>query len=78
MGGDDSQKLLLWRGSTPLQGANLRLNYEINNVTETAGWNLALATTTVPALLGRGLSYRPPGSFLESTPGSVLARAEAV
>jgi hypothetical protein len=36
MGGDDSQKLLPWRGSTPLRGANLRLNYEINNVTETA------------------------------------------
>ena len=25
MGGDDSQKLLPWRGSTPLRGANLRL-----------------------------------------------------
>src|SRR5712692_7214208 len=36
MGGNDSQKLLPWRGSTPLRGANLRLNYEINNVTETA------------------------------------------
>jgi hypothetical protein len=31
MGGDDSQKLLPWRESTPLPGANLRLNYEINN-----------------------------------------------
>src|ERR1035438_5024589 len=49
MGGDDSQKLLPWRGSAPLQGANLRLNYEINNVTETAGWNLAL---TPPSLAG--------------------------
>ena len=37
MGGDDSQKLLPWRGDQlPLQGANLRLNYEINTVTETA------------------------------------------
>ena len=36
MGGDDSQKLLPWRGSTPLRGANLRLHYEINNVPETA------------------------------------------
>jgi len=25
MGGDDSQKLLPWRGPTPLRGANLRL-----------------------------------------------------
>ena len=30
--------------STPLQGANLRLNYEINNVTDTALGNLAGAT----------------------------------
>src|SRR5271157_125120 len=28
MGGDDSQKLLPWRGRSPLRGANLRLNYE--------------------------------------------------
>src|SRR2546422_6978545 len=34
MGGDDSQKLLPWRGSTPLRGANLRLNYEFNTVAE--------------------------------------------
>jgi hypothetical protein len=31
MGGDDSQKLLPWRESTPLRGANLRHNYEIKN-----------------------------------------------
>src|ERR1039457_3722547 len=30
--------------STPLQSANLRLNYEINNVTDTALGNLAGAT----------------------------------
>src|SRR5205809_4206 len=30
--------------STPLQGANLRLNYEINNVTDTALGNLARGT----------------------------------
>ena len=37
MGGDDSQKLLLRRGGQlPLQGANLLLNYAINNVAETA------------------------------------------
>ena len=36
MGGDDSQKLLPRRGSAPLRAANLRLHYEITNVTETA------------------------------------------
>jgi hypothetical protein len=41
MGGDDSQKLLPGEESIPLQGANLRLNYEINNVTDTALGNLA-------------------------------------
>ena len=35
MGGDDSQKLLPWRGSAPLRGANLRLHYEINTLTQT-------------------------------------------
>jgi len=70
MGGDDSQKLLPWRGDQlPLLGANLRLNYEINNVTETAPRFARLPT-------GFWLSYRLPGSFLESTGGSVLARAE--
>ena len=37
MGGDDSQEAPAREGSQlPLQGANLRLNYEINTVTETA------------------------------------------
>ena len=65
MGGDDSQKLLPWRGSNSSPGRNLRLYDVINNVTETAVGILAV-----------GLSYSPPGSFLESTGGSVLARAE--
>ena len=53
MGGDDSQKLLPWRGSTPLRGANLRLHYEINNVTQvgisrvpTSLASLAIASAT--------------------------------
>jgi hypothetical protein len=80
MGGDDSQKLLPWRGSAPLQGANLRLNYEINNVTETAGWNLALtppslAGLAVASATGRlghfwkaeaGQFWRAPKSFTKS------------
>ena len=65
MGGDDSQKLLPWRGSNSSPGRNLRLYDVINNVTETAVGILAV-----------GLSYSPPGSFLESTGGSVLSRAE--
>ena len=75
MGGDDSQKLLSWRGSTSSQGANLRLNYEINNVTDTALGNLARGTPSF-CRSGRGLSYRLPGSFLEDRGGSLLARAE--
>ena len=74
MGGDDSQKLLSWRGSTPLQGANLRLYYEINNVTDTALGNLARGTPSF-CRSGRGLSS-DHGSLLESRGGSLLARAE--
>jgi hypothetical protein len=44
-----------------------------SGVTETAK---NLAGTTIPGQSGYGLSYSPPGSFLESTGGSVLARAE--
>ena len=62
--------------STPLQGANLRLNYEINNVTDTALGNLARGKPSF-CRSDRCLSYRPPGSLLESRGGSILARAEA-
>ena len=36
MGGDDSQKLVPWRGSTPLRGAKppAQLHYEFNTVAE--------------------------------------------
>src|SRR5664280_3590258 len=60
----------------PLQGANLRLNYEINNVTDTALGNLARGKPSF-CRSDRCLSYRPPGSLLESRGGSILARAEA-
>src|ERR1035437_1146085 len=63
--------------STPLQGANLRLNYEINNVTDTALGNLARGKPSF-CRSDRCLSYRPPGSLLESRGGSILARAEGV
>src|ERR1017187_5463403 len=63
--------------STPLQGANLRLNYEINNVTDTALGNLARGKPSF-CRSDRCLSYRPPGSLLESRGGSILARAEGL
>jgi hypothetical protein len=69
MGGDDSQKLLPWRGSYSSPGRKPPAHYEINTVTETAP-----RFARLPA--GVWLSYRLPGSFLASTGGSVLARAE--
>ena len=78
MGGDDSQKLLPWRGIYFPSGAQTSgSNYEINNVTETAvgiSWvppplaSLALASAT--ARLGHfwkaqvGQFYRAPKSYL--------------
>jgi hypothetical protein len=58
--------------STPLRGATSGSHYEINNVTETA---VGISRGRHPER-GYGLSYSPPGSFLESTGGSVLTRAE--
>jgi len=69
MGGDDSQKLLPWRGIYSSPGRKPPAHYEINTVPETAP-----RFTRLPA--GVWLSYRLPGSFLASTGGSVLARAE--
>ena len=77
MGGDDSQKLLPWRGIHSSPGRKPPAHYEINNVTELAVGISRPATTTHPGRSGPGLTYRPPGSFLESRGGSVLARAEA-
>jgi hypothetical protein len=76
MGGDDSQKLLPWRGirSPPGRGKP-PAHCRINTVTETAK---NLDGTTIPGQSGYGLSYSLPGSFLESTGGSVLARAEVL
>src|ERR1035437_5974437 len=60
--------------STPLRGATSGSHYEINNVTETA---VGISRGRHPER-GYGLSYSPPGSFLESTGGSVLTRAEGL
>ena len=75
MGGDDSQKLLPRRGSYSPPGRKPPAPiYEINNVTETP---VGFSRVTAPGQSGHGLSYRPPGSFLVSTGGSILSRAEA-
>ena len=44
MGGDDSQKLLPWRGVHSSPGRKPPANYETNNVTDTALGNLARGT----------------------------------
>src|ERR1039458_229788 len=77
MGGDDSQKLLPWRGSAPLRGANLRLNYEINNVTETAGWSLLL---TPPSLAGLAVASATGrlGHFWKAHPGQFWRAPKAM
>jgi hypothetical protein len=85
MGGDDSQKLLPWRGIYFPSGAQTSgSNYEINNVTETAvgiSWvppplaSLALASAT--ARLGHfwkaqvGQFYRAPKRLPRITEGTV-------
>jgi len=71
MGGDDSQKLLPWRGIYSPPGRKPPAQYEINTVTETAP-----RFARLPA--GVWLSYSLPGSFLASTGGSLLARAEVI
>src|ERR1019366_9184625 len=73
MGGDDSQKLLPCRGSYSPPGRKPPAQLRINNVTETAGWNLARGTPS----FWPGIRYRLPGSLLESRGGSILPRAEA-
>ena len=48
MGADDSQKLLPWRETIfPSRAQTSGSHYEINNVAETAGWNLALSLLLV-------------------------------
>ena len=65
MGGDDSQKLLPWRGIISSPGRSKPpAHYEINTVTDDDG-NRA----------GR-LSYRLGGSFLASAGGSILESTE--
>jgi hypothetical protein len=80
MGGDDSQKLLPWRGIHSSPGRKPPAQLRINNVTETAGWNLALtppslAGLAVASATGRlghfwkaeaGQFWRAPKSFTKS------------
>ena len=73
MGGDDSQKLMPWRGTSSSPGRGKPpAHYEINTVTENGGGVCRGPDDQVSAL-----SYRLPGSFLESRSGSLLESAEA-
>ena len=68
MGGDDSQKLLPWRGIHSSPGRKPPAQLRINNVTETAGWNLAL---TPPSLAGLAVASATGrlGHFWKAHPG---------
>jgi hypothetical protein len=72
---DDSQKLLPWRGSTPLRGANLRLNYEINNVTKNCGVALSPGAP-LPGHPGPGSVTDCLGHFWKADPGHFFPSAE--
>ena len=81
MGGDDSQKLLPWRGIHSSPGRKPPAQLRTNTLTQTRHSDLPrrlarVDGAIVPSPPPPGLSYRPPGSFLESTGGSFLARAE--
>ena len=72
MGGDDSQKLLPWRGIHSSPGRKPPAQLRINNVTETAGWNLAL---TPPSLAGLAVASATGrlGHFWKAYPGQFWA-----
>ena len=72
MGGDNSQKLLPWRGIISLPGRKPPAPYEINTVTD----NDARFFLGLPSRIA--LSYRLPGSFLESRGGSLFESAEVL
>ena len=70
MGGDDSQKLLPWRGIHSSPGRKPPAQLRINNVTETAGWNLAGAPPP-PSLAGLAVASATGGlgHFWKAHPG---------
>ncbi len=76
MGGNDSQKLRPWRGNTLLSGAHQTSGSANHHCNRNPRWVLAGHNFPQPA--GSWLSYRLPGSLLESRPGSLLASAEAI
>ena len=77
MGGDDSQKLLALEGNLLLSGAQQTSGSQRNQYCNgKLRWNLA--GRHFPGPDGSWLSYRLPGSFLQSRPGSLLASAETV
>src|SRR5260370_13339113 len=76
MGGDDSQKLLPWRGIHSSPGPKPPAHYEFNTVAENCAGRELAATSPGQSTCGSWLSYRLPGSILASRPGSLLPRAE--
>src|SRR2546426_8855919 len=68
MGGDGSQKLLPWRGISFLSGAQTSGSQQ--NLHQHCTGKLGRIS------VGGWLSYTRTGSFLEITPGSILASAE--
>src|ERR1035441_2949992 len=84
MGGDDSQKLLPWRGIHSSPGRKPPAQLRINNVTETAGWNLALpppslAGLAVASATGRlGHFWKAPSGQFWRAPKEICTQHQGV
>src|ERR1035437_136404 len=77
MGGDDSQKLLPWRGIHSSPGRKPPAQLRINNVTETAGWNLALTPPSLAVLSVASATGRL-GHFWKAHPGQFWRAPKAM
>src|SRR6266568_3662737 len=78
MGGDDSQKLLPWRGMILLSGAQTSGLLRIQHCSgKLRGRGDLVGLPRPKPAAAVGLSYKRTGSLLVSRPGSILPRAEA-
>ena len=77
MGGDDSQKLLPWRGIHSSPGRKPPAHYRINTVTETAGWNLARLPPPSPASLAKASATSRLGHFWQAQVGQFWCAPKA-
>src|ERR1035437_6946054 len=77
MGGDDSQKLLPWREIHSSPGRKPPAQLRINNVTETAGWNLALTPPSFAGLAVASATGRL-GHFWKAHPGQFWRAPKAI